>query len=403
MKVAIFSECYLPTTNGVVTSIVTLRKTLEQMGHTVYIFAPGKPEREDDPFVYRLPQLPFPSHPYRWARPYPRLSFDFGALGVDLIHCQHPFSVGTLGLELGEKYGIPVVYTCHALYDDLAHYARSSTLRKVGPAILRTKMRKFCSRIDYVVAVSEYTRDQLYADRVNSRIVVVPSGVSPVTAQPGARERIRRVLGLSQGDRVILATGRLSPEKRIDVLLRSFAVLKAILSPAEAASVKLVLVGDGGIKRDLYQLSADLGITDSVIFAGKKPHNQIGDWYAAADIFAWCSPVETQGLVFVEAMSMGLPCIATNQGGPREIVVRNKTGLQVPLDAGAYAQAMRTLLMDPELCEEMGRNGRIEAQKYTPEAMVKGVLKVYNAALYGPQMLHVDPTEADKPGFAVTI
>ncbi len=402
MKVAIFSECYLPTTNGVVTSIVTLRRTLEQMGHTVYIFAPGNPEREDDPFVYRLPQLPFPSHPYRWARPYPRLSFDFDALGVDIIHCQHPFSVGTLGLELAEKYEIPVVYTCHALYDDLAHYSRSTTLRKVGPAILRTKMRKFCSRIEYVIAPSEYTRDQLYADRINSRIVVVPSGVKPLKATSGARERIRRVLGLKQGDRMILAAGRLSPEKRIDVLLRAYAVLKAILNPVEAASVKLVLVGDGPVKRDLMQMASDLGILDSVVFAGKKPNSQIGDWYAAADIFACSSPVETQGLVFVEAMNMGLPCISTNQGGPREIVVRNKTGLQVPLDAGAFAQALRTLVTDPALCSEMGHNGRIEAQKYTPEAMTKGVLKVYNAAMHGAHMLHVDPTEADKQSF-VTI
>lgn len=399
MKVAIFSECYLPTTNGVVTSIMTLRKTLEKMGHTVYIFAPGDPEREADPFVYRLPQLPFPSHPYRWARPYPRLNFDFDALGVDIIHCQHPFSVGTLGLELAEKYDIPVVYTVHALYDDLAHYSRISTLRKVGPAILRTKMRKFCSRIEYVIAPSEYTRDQLYADRVTSRIIVVPSGINPVVGSPGARERIRRVLGLGQGDKMILAAGRLSPEKRIDVLLRAFAVLKAILTPAEAAAVKLVLVGDGAIKRELFQLALDLGITDSVIFAGKKPHNQIGDWYAAADIFACSSPVETQGLVFVEAMSNGLPCISTNRGGPREIVVQNKTGFHVPLDAGAFAQAMRSLVMNPELCKEMGEQGRIEAAKYTPEAMTNSILKVYHAAIYGGQMLHVDPAEAEKSSF----
>src|SRR5579871_4018006 len=97
MRIAIFSECYRPVTNGVVTSVVTLRDTLRARGHTVYIFAPGVADPDDDADVFRLPELPFPRHSYHFARPFPRLNIDFSHLEVDIIHCQHPFTVGRLG------------------------------------------------------------------------------------------------------------------------------------------------------------------------------------------------------------------------------------------------------------------------------------------------------------------
>src|SRR4051812_11751489 len=97
MRIAIFSECYTPVANGVVTSIQTLRETLRDWGHTVYVFAPGAPQSDDDADIFRLPELPFPHHPYHFARPFPRLKMDFPSLDIQVVHCQHPFTVGRLG------------------------------------------------------------------------------------------------------------------------------------------------------------------------------------------------------------------------------------------------------------------------------------------------------------------
>src|SRR5436190_13652926 len=174
MRIAFFSECYTPVTNGVVTSMVTLRRTLREWGHTVHVFAPGTPQPDDGAEIVRLPELPFPRHPYHFARPFPRLNFDFRALGVEIIHCHHPFTVGSLGADLAEKYGLPMVYTAHSLYDTMVAVAKSPLVRTMGQPAVRGVIKRFCSKADYVITPSRHTQDSLTADGVKSRFVIVP-------------------------------------------------------------------------------------------------------------------------------------------------------------------------------------------------------------------------------------
>ncbi len=110
MRIALFSECFTPVANGVVTSVATLRSTLIAQGHRVYLFAPGSPQPEDDADIYRLPELPFPRHPYHLARPFPRPHVDLSSLEADIVHC-HPFTVGRLGSEMARKNNLPRIAT----------------------------------------------------------------------------------------------------------------------------------------------------------------------------------------------------------------------------------------------------------------------------------------------------
>ena len=132
MRIALFSECYLPTANGVVTFLVTLRDGLRALGHTVFIFAPGSPEAEADPDVFRLPEFPFPEHPFRFARPFPHSPVNFAELDIDIVHCQHPFTIGRFGADLARKHHLPLVYTAHSLYDKMAGFARSRVAQSIG-------------------------------------------------------------------------------------------------------------------------------------------------------------------------------------------------------------------------------------------------------------------------------
>ena len=177
MRIALFSECYTPVTNGVVTSIVTLRETLRALGHTVYVFAPGAPQPDDDLDVFRLPELPFPRHPYHFARPFPRLHVDFAALNVDIIHCQHPFTVGRLGADTATRFGLPLVYTAHSLYDNMATYSKSPLMRTMGQKAARGVVKRFCEKASYVITPSQSTLDFLRGEGVRGRFAVVPSGV----------------------------------------------------------------------------------------------------------------------------------------------------------------------------------------------------------------------------------
>ncbi len=386
MRIALFTECYLPVVNGVVTSILTLRETLRSMGHTVYVFAPGNPQPEDDADVFRLPELPFPRHPYHLARPFPRLHVDFEGLGVDLIHCQHPFTVGRLGADTAKRYKIPMIYTAHSLYDTMAAVSKSPLMRTMGQRAARGVVRRFCARADYVITPSKYTRDALRADGVKARFAVVPSGILSPVICPKDREELRARLDLKPDQPLILCLGRLGPEKRVDLLLRAVALIDSYNLPSPAGDFKVALVGDGISRLELEAMVEDLNISDRIFFLGSQPHETIGSWYAAADIFALASPTETQGLVLVEAMAAGLPCVAVNYGGPREIVVNGETGVRVPFDAEAYAHALELLLQNNELRRKFGENGRLRAAAFSPEAMAEGVLAVYNAALRTPRI-----------------
>ena len=386
MRIAIFSECYTPVTNGVVTSIITLRETMRAWGHRVYVFAPGTPQPDDDADVFRLPELPFPRHPYHFARPFPRLNVNFAALNIQIVHCQHPFTVGRLGAETARKHGIPMVYTAHSLYDTMAACAKSPLVRSMGPKAMRGVMRRFCAKADYVIAPSRYTREALRADHVQARCLVVPSGVIPPKILPGAREAIRAQLNLADETPLLLYVGRLGPEKRIDILLKSVAALRQSDLPDAAANFKVALVGDGQCRLELEELTEALHLQDRVKFVGGVPHNDVGEWYAAGDIFTMPSPAETQGLVLVEAMSAGLPCITVDQGGPKELVLQGETGLRIPLDTGSFTHALDCLLRDPEMRQQFGARGRQHAAAYTPEAMTRRVMAVYIRALRLPQL-----------------
>lgn len=381
MRVAFFSECYLPVTNGVVTSMTTLRDSLRALGHEVFVFAPGAPQPGEDDTIFRLPELPFPRHPYHFARPFPRLPAEFDRLGVQVVHCHHPFTVGRLGALTARKHGLPMVYTAHTLYDTMAAHARSPLARSVGQPAARGVVKRFCARAEYVIVPSRITREALRADGVRARFAVVPSSVPVPAASPQGRERLRADLGLSAEAPLLLCVGRLGPEKRVDLLLRVAANLKARGLGLGPSAFRLALVGDGQCRSALEAMAEEYGVADVTLFAGAQPRASIGDWYAAADLFLLSSPAETQGLVLVEAMAAGLPCVAVDYGGPRETVVHGETGLRVRFDANSFAGAVANLIADPERRAAMAQRALARAASYTPGSMALAVVGVYEAAI----------------------
>jgi 1,2-diacylglycerol 3-alpha-glucosyltransferase len=385
MRIALFSECYSPVANGVVTSVATLRNELRLQGHRVFLFAPGTHQPGDDEDIYRLPELPFPRHPYHMARPFPRLHFDFAALGAEVIHCHHPFTVGRMGADIAHKHNLPLVYTAHSLYDSMAQNAKSPLVRTMSEKAAIGVVKRFCSKADYVITPSRYTRDALKANGITNRFAVIPSGVTASSAPEGARERMREKLGVAPDCPLMLFIGRLGPEKHVDILINMVKLLQDRQLSGNRGRFKLALVGDGMSREELEQMGADLGISDRLIFLGERPHAEVGEFYAAADLFTFSSPSETQGLVLVEAMLAGLPCIAADYGGPREIVLQNETGIRVPLDPKAFALAAERLLLNPREAKRMGQSGMKRAERYSPQSMASAVLEVYESVIRLPR------------------
>lgn len=351
MRIAFFSEGYDPFTNGVVVLLKAYREALEKAGHEVIVFTPehhGRPDFEDH--VVRLPSLYWCKKTYPCLRPFAKNERLFAGGHFDVIHSHHPFSCGLLAERLARKHEIPLVYTFHTLLTNYSGYFPGAS--KVAAQGLLKIIRRHCSRADAVTVSTNVMERWLRARGVETPIQVVRP---PITLQPapaGVRERFRKVLGVSDDTTVILTASRLSLEKDVDFLIRSAR------SFANDPKVKFVIVGAGPMEAQLKAEAETLGLMGRILFVGEAKHEEMPNWYAAADMFAFPSRNDTLGLVLIEAMVCGLPCVAINMNGPTEVVRSGDTGFLVPFQERAFAEAIRSIAHDPELRLKMGARSR---------------------------------------------
>jgi glycosyltransferase involved in cell wall biosynthesis len=177
----------------------------------------------------------------------------------------------------------------------------------------------------------------------------IPNGVRMALPEKGSSEVLRREIGARPGEKVLLALGRLSPEKGYPVLLRSFARLCA-----QGLAAQLCIAGSGPDLEKLTALAAELGIQDSVVFLGVR--DDVPELLAAADILVHAAHFEGMPNVVMEAMHAGLPVVATAVDGACELIEDGVDGVLVqPGDERALAEAVDEVLSDPVRMERMGR------------------------------------------------
>jgi glycosyltransferase involved in cell wall biosynthesis len=174
---------------------------------------------------------------------------------------------------------------------------------------------------------------------------------------------------------IVMYAGRLAQEKNLELLLEAFARVRQAGAPAH-----LFLAGGGSWEGELKGLATRLEICDAVTFAGFIERSELIRCYAGADLFAFPSTTDTQGLVILEAKSAGLPVVSVDAYGPATVVNDGEDGFLVPNDPAAFADAMLRLLADPARRREMGRHGRRDAARFTPAAMAERYEAVYDAA-----------------------
>src|SRR5439155_1841459 len=178
MRVALFTNNYLPFRGGVTTAVETLRRGLERLRHRAWVFAPAsRPAVTDPPWVFRYPSIPAPTYPgFALALPFSRrLHGTARALAPDIVHAQHPFLLGPAARRLARRHGRPLVFTYHTRYEKYAHYV--PLRRPLVEALAVRLSTRFAARADAVIAPSAVIRDELLARGVRRPIAVVPTGV----------------------------------------------------------------------------------------------------------------------------------------------------------------------------------------------------------------------------------
>jgi glycosyltransferase involved in cell wall biosynthesis len=355
-------------------------RELARRGHDVHVFTaavPGAPAREprDGVAVHRL-------RPLLRAGNAPILPGLVGALrGFDVVHLHCPFIFGAeLAALAARLYDQPLIVTYH---NDLIE---PGTWRDVVFRMATFSTRYIMlNRADRVLFVSQghaETCDQrsVYRRR-GGRCAILPNGVdTTVFTAGGDSADTRASLGLPPNERLIGFVGGLDGAhhyKGLDILLTALA------SEALRAA-RLLVVGDGDLKRRYQEQARQLGIGERVRFYGEAAQEALPPLYRACDVVSMPSLVnESFGLVAVEALACGVPVVASNGPGVRSVIDHARDGLLVPPgDAPALAAALASLLGDPARRAEMGRAGRAKvAARYDWREIGERLEQIYGEAL----------------------
>lgn len=377
MKIGIFTETYLPTINGVVTSIETFRKEMEKRGHEYFIFAPHpiqKNYKEPHPRVWRFKSLNLlgPTN-YPVAIPlfqYSNFHQNFEDLNLDIIHTQHLFDMGRLGLHLAKKYQIPIVHTYHTLITEYTHYVPI-----IGPFLkpLIIKLsRDYCNQCDQVVTPSPAMKRELEKYGVRKPIAPIPTGIDLKLYENANPEKLKKELRIPHSNKVLLFVGRLAEEKNLPFLLRAF---KQILVRND--HVKLLIIGGGPAEKSLRELAKKKKIAEDTVFTGAIKPKLAKKYFSVGDVFCFPSITDTQGIVNVEAMAAGVPVVAINRLGPSDIIKDGENGYLTDLNLSEFRAKIEQLLDDYSLRKKMGEQARKDAEKYSAENCADQMEKLY--------------------------
>jgi 1,2-diacylglycerol 3-alpha-glucosyltransferase len=378
LRIAMFSESYLPRISGVAHSLYAVARGLRRLGHRVLIVAPRYPGYvDDDPDVVRFPSVrPPQDREFPLGLPYsPAVWRRLEGLEPDIVHSHSPFIMGAAGARLARRRRLPLVFTHHTLYDEYVHYAPFVTPRVSAPAV-RAYVRRFANRCEAVVVPSRMVAERLRSQGVTARIEVIPTAAVEIDAgTPRDVAGARAAFSIPPGRPVIVTASRLAKEKSVDLVLSAFRVIR------ETNDAVLLLVGGGPEEESLRAVAQSLGVARDVIFTGLLPHARALDCMAAGDLFLYASQTETQGLVVIEAMGLGLPVVAVDAGGIADAVRDGDTGFLTTPDPAALAARVRVLLDDPARARAMGGRGRAASAAFTTPVIAAQLVALYESLL----------------------
>lgn len=381
LRIGMFSESFHPVQNGVTTSVRTLIAELRRHGHHVWVFAPehhDQPEHETN--VVRFPSFVTQFNPeYPLAYPFlPRmkLASQIERLKLDVIHTHTPFVLGLTGADLAIRNGIPLVSTYHTLYREYSHYV-SFLPEAFTQGVLEAFLPWYYNRCSTVICPSKMSMDHLQASGVDRPMAVIPTGIplpQPADIRPEARANVRSKLNIGPETPLLLYAGRLAPEKQIPWLLSAFVRISDFVPNAV-----LAIAGGGPLLEELTELAKTMGISDRIRFMGPVPRCEMDPIYAAADLFVFPSPSETQGLVIGEARAAGTPAVVIDAGGAPETVQDGVDGFRIAEgDLEGFSGCVSRLLRDRDHLARLSMNALKTAQAHTPDQMTLRILDVYD-------------------------
>lgn len=391
MRIGIFSDSWVPNLNGVVVSIINEVMSLRNK-HEFVIFVPKLKQRS--PFriegipIIELRSFPFPAYPgYNIAIPTLHLTKNLRREKLDFIHCHSPFSLGYAAiLNARVFYDLPMLNTYHTdivLYS--GHVIGGFKAEKFSTASLIQNfvwnyVRWFYKYSDVVITPSKTLQHKLKSNGVKPPVYSLPNMISSVFLKNTEftiedekfQKEMRQKYKIREDKIIILYCGRVSYEKKLEVLLRAFKKVEK-----GHPNVFLLIVGDGPHLKMYKKQAMQLNL-ENYAFTGFISHTKLPYVYRMGDFMVTPSDTETQGLTVIEAMSQKLPVIGAAGGGILDYIQDGKNGLLFPPgDHKSLIQAIDKFLNNKDIKNEYGKHAFNTAQKYSAKRYVSLLEKVF--------------------------
>ncbi|MDD5692863.1 MAG: glycosyltransferase [Patescibacteria group bacterium] len=402
MRIAIFTDTYLPIRDGVVTSIDRFTKLMADDGHQILIFCPKCGRYKDKPYpnitIKRYLSVTPPTYKdYKVALPFVlNVTSDLKEFKPDIVHIQTPLGIGWIGIWATKILKIKNIQTYHTYIPDFLVYLKPTTLfgiNKIASYINSSKLLKALieadiskekygsakfqsyigqrikeitekasknsngrfterfgrdytrvvyNRADLVLTPSKAMRDTLIRQGVKTKVEVLSNGID--------YDLFKKKSDYSIQNRII-HMGRLGHEKNIEVVIQAFSI-----AHKKIPNLRLDILGDGPSKKSLQSLVKNLNLSKEIKFGGAYDINKISQDLCEYDFFVTASTIETQGLVVLETMASGLPVLGVKKLAIPEIVLDGKNGyISKPFDAEGMAKNILKILEDEDRLREFGK------------------------------------------------
>lgn len=374
MRIAIFTEVFLPKIDGVVTRVTRTLEQLAELGHEVLIFAPGDPPAVYAGFeVVKVRSMSlWPVYPeLKYGLPTPAIARRMADFRPDVVHAVNPIWLAAYGVMSARRRDIPLVASFHTNIPEYTDELRIGWVRRPAEHWIRLLHNKaeanLCTSAPMVEKATSVGIEhvQLWPKAVDT------IGYTPARRSTEMRERLSA--GHPEAPLVIYV-GRLSREKNLERLAGIMTRLRQRVPGA-----RLALVGSGPHREQLQKI-LDPAWTE---FIGYLSGVELAEAFASGDAFVFPSLTETLGLVALESMASGVSVVGAAAGGIPFVIDDGETGFLIDPTAGddAWAEALAVLLNHPDIRARMGEAARAEAERYSWREATNALVEVYQQAI----------------------
>ncbi|MFA7277906.1 MAG: glycosyltransferase [Candidatus Gracilibacteria bacterium] len=381
MRIAMFTDVFPPSVNGVASSILLLSKELVKRGHYVKVFTSSidkknrltkkKLEGIEVSYSTSLPSLFYPD--VKLGVPfYPNTVYQLMKDDIDVVHFHTPLPMGADGIIAGKMLGKPIIGTFHT------YFMEPEYLKVIGLNIMGDKVNNMLAKLgwkyanlyynsaDLVTTPTESTRKALVKYKIKRPTKTISNGIRVPHL---SKEKLTK----HHASNNLLYVGRLSREKNLDILIKAFKIVHD-----KKSELRLIVIGDGPAQNDLEELARTEGLEKFIHFKGKIPFEKLleSNTYIDAAMFVSASTSETQGLSIIEGMSYGLPVVAVAKRGIPELIKDNGL-MSKTANAKDIAANILKIIENPVLAKKMSLASLKRADKYSIETVTTQFEHVY--------------------------